>query len=61
MGVSSLESRQQLRQLSLFENEEHQKQGRLDSVADQVQDKFGSGLLMRGSGLLRRSIENPGQ
>jgi DNA polymerase-4 len=60
MGVSSLESRQQPRQLSLFENEEHQKQRRLDAVADQVQDKFGSGLLMRGSGLLRRSFEKPG-
>jgi len=55
MGVSNLESRQQPRQLSLFENETHQKQGQLDAVADQVQDKFGSGLLMRGSGLLRRS------
>ncbi|HWL08040.1 MAG TPA: DNA polymerase IV [Planctomicrobium sp.] len=60
IGVSSLESSQQPRQLSLFENEEHQKQGRLDAVADQVQDKFGSGMLMRGSGLLRRSVEKPG-
>jgi len=55
IGVSSLESSQQRRQLSLFEDESHQKQERLDAVADQVQDKFGSGMLMRGSGLLHRS------
>lgn len=59
MGVSSLESRRQPRQLSLFENEEHEKRGQLDTVADQIKDKFGSELLMRGSGLLRRSDENP--
>lgn len=59
VGVSSLESRQQPRQLSLFNEDLHQKQGRLDAVADQVQDRFGSGMLMRGSGLLRRSAEEP--
>ncbi|WP_437231139.1 DNA polymerase IV [Planctomicrobium sp. SH661] len=61
MGVSSLEARQQLRQLDLFEDEEHQKKERLDVVTDQLQDKFGAGILMRGSGLLRRASEKPEQ
>jgi len=57
MGISGLESRQRPRQLSLFETEEDQKRERLDSVADQVQDKFGRHMLMRGSGLLRPPAE----
>ncbi len=59
IGVSSLESRQRPRQLTLFDNEEQEKRGQLDAVADQIQDKFGAGMLMRGSGLLRRPLERP--
>ena len=57
IGVSSLERRQQLRQLSLFDQEGKEKRGQLDTVSDQFQDKFGSGRLIRGSGLLRRNSE----
>jgi DNA polymerase-4 len=58
MGISGLECRQRPRQLSLFEAEEDQKRERLDAVADQVQDKFGRGMLKRGSGLLRPSADS---
>jgi len=57
VGVSRLECSSRPRQLQLFDNPERQKRGRLDSVADQVREKFGAGTLMRGSGLRTPSDE----
>jgi hypothetical protein len=35
----------------LFGQEERQKQGWLDAVADEIKDRFGAGAIRRGSGL----------
>jgi DNA polymerase IV len=52
VGVSGLDDTG-LVQGMLFDQEERQKQARLDSVADQLKDRFGTGSLRRGSSLDR--------
>ena len=58
VGVSGLEHEQQL-QRSLFEDWDAQKRSQLDAVADQIQAKFGSSGLSRGSGLLHGARHRP--
>lgn len=52
VGVSGLHAHQE-RQLSLFSEEEqdHEKQSRLDETTDAILDKFGSGAVSRGLNL----------
>ena len=50
MGVSGLDDTG-LVQGMLFDQEERQKQSRLDAVADQVKERFGTEALRRGSSL----------
>ncbi|HEY4312615.1 MAG TPA: DNA polymerase IV [Pirellulales bacterium] len=52
MGVSGLQSDPRLQQ-QLFDNEDHQKQGQLDAVADAIQNRFGGAAIRRGSRLFR--------
>ena len=42
------------RQGMLFDEEEREKQSRVDAVADEIKQRFGAGAIRRGSGL------NPG-
>lgn len=64
VGVSGFENREQVQQ-SLFADEDRQKQGRLDAVADEIRAKFGATGLGRGSGMLHeakhRSEARPGE
>ena len=46
-------------QLNLFEQEDRQRQSRLDEVTDSIRGKFGSSGLQRGSGLLRDDEQRP--
>lgn len=59
MGVSGLDDRR-LVQGMLFDQEERQKQSRLDVVADEIRDRFGKGSLRRGSNLGRDEPSWPG-
>ena len=52
MGVSGLDDTGTVQGL-LFDQEERQKQTRLDSVVDQLKDRFGTEALRRGSSLER--------
>jgi DNA polymerase-4 len=52
MGVSGLDDTR-LVQHMLFDQEERQKQSRLDTVADQLKDRFGTEALRRASSLER--------
>ena len=58
VGVSGLTRAADV-QLSLFEDEDRQRQSRLDEVADNIRGKFGSSSLQRGSGLLRDDEQRP--
>ncbi len=64
VGVSGFENPEQV-QRSLFDDGEHERQGRLDTVADQIKERFGTDALHRGSGLLygaeHRPAPRPGQ
>jgi len=53
MGVSGID-RSQLSQGLLFDRQDREKQTKLDEVADQLNDRFGSSALRRGSSLERR-------
>ena len=57
MGVTGLES--QPTQGLLFDDEERQKQRQLDSVADQIKERFGSSALGRASGLTHDNPRKP--
>ena len=48
MGAGNL-SRETSMQLSLFDQEEKNKQSRVDEIADSIRDKFGKASLSRGS------------
>ena len=50
MGVSGLDDTG-LVQGMLFDQQERQKQSRVDAVADDVKERFGAGALRRGSSL----------
>jgi DNA polymerase-4 len=52
MGVSGLAADGKTQQ-QLFDGEEHRKQGKLDSVADAIADRFGRGAIQRGAKLTR--------
>lgn len=52
MGVSGIDDRG-LAQGLLFDQEERQKQARLDAVTDLAKERFGAGAIRRGSGLER--------
>ncbi|MEX0718291.1 MAG: DNA polymerase IV [Planctomycetaceae bacterium] len=58
VGVSGFENREQVQQ-SLFADEDRQKRGRLDAVADEIRAKFGATGLGRGSGLLHEAKHRP--
>ncbi len=58
VGVSQFENREQSQQ-SLFADEEHERQSRLDRAADEVKQRFGSGALQRASGLLHGAKHRP--
>ena len=55
MGVSGLQA-DPLAQQQLFDNEDHQKQGQLDAVADAIHQKFGGQAIRRGTRLLRDDV-----
>jgi len=52
MGVSGLTAEAKTQQ-QLFDGEEHRRQGKLDSVADAIADRFGRGAIQRGARLTR--------
>ena len=58
VGVSGFDSSEQT-QLSLFEDETHEAQVKLDQAADQIRRKFGSPSIGRASGLLHRVTHTP--
>lgn len=60
VGVAGLEAPRAV-QLTLFEEEtvDRQKQSRLDSVADDIRQKFGNAALSPGSGLLYHAHHRP--
>jgi DNA polymerase-4 len=51
VGLSGLELNRE-RQKSLFADDERERESRLDAIRDQIQGRFGSTALQRGSGLL---------
>jgi DNA polymerase-4 len=59
MGVSGLDDTGQVQGL-LFGGEERDKQSRVDAVADEIKERFGTGAIRRGSGLGRRAHPGPG-
>ena len=55
MGVSGLDAAGSgQRQQSLFGAEERARQGELDALSDEIQERFGRDALQRGAGILRR-------
>lgn len=58
VGVSGLAG-ERLVQPSLFGDEERERQTQLDQAADQIRERFGSGALHRGSGLLHDAEHKP--
>ena len=58
IGVSGFERAGDV-QPSLFADEDQQKQSQLDAVADDIQARFGSTALSRGSGLLHGARHRP--
>lgn len=57
VGMASLQAPQPV-QLSLFD-EDRQKNSRLDSVADDIRQKFGTSAISPGSGLLHNAKHRP--
>ncbi len=61
-GVSNLSTRE-ARQMTLFEEGENEKLGRLDSAADEIRDKFGSSAVKRAAamefGASHRALPRP--
>jgi DNA polymerase-4 len=53
VGVSGLGTGEQS-QLELFSNQEHERQSRLDDVADSIKAKFGSSSLQRALGMAHK-------
>ena len=58
MGVSGMDDTG-LAQGMLFDGEERQKQSRVDAVADEIKERFGTGALRRGSSLRGESRRMP--
>ncbi len=49
MGVSGLDETGQVQGM-LFDGEDRQKQSRVDAVADEIKERFGTGAIRRGNG-----------
>jgi len=64
VGVSGFETGRTV-QASLFPDEDRQKLQHLDEATDQIRERFGSGALQRGSGLMydaeHKPVPRPGQ
>ena len=58
VGVSGFENPDQV-QRNLFDDGDHERQGRLDAVADQIKERFGTDALHRASGLLHGAEHRP--
>jgi len=58
MGVSGFDE-SGLRQKMLFDQDERQKHANLDTVADQIRERFGSSALQRGTSVAHN--KHPGQ
>jgi DNA polymerase-4 len=58
MGVSSIDDSGMVQRL-LFDQEDRKRQSRLDTVADQLKDRFGTEALRRGSSLERGEKPKP--
>jgi DNA polymerase-4 len=58
MGVSGLDDTG-LTQGMLFDWEEREKQSRVDAVADEIKERYGSGSLRRGSSFGREGQPKP--
>ena len=58
MGVSGLDD-SGLIQGMLFDGQEREKQSRVDTVADEIKERFGTAALRRGSGLGRGEGPKP--
>jgi len=56
IGLGSLEHTRAV-QRTLFEDEQHQAQSRLDVAADEIRSRFGAGSLQRASGLSQPPAE----
>ena len=50
MGVSGMDDAGQVQGM-LFDGEEREKQSRVDTVADEIKERFGTGAIRRGSSL----------
>ena len=50
MGVSGMDDADQVQGM-LFDGEEREKQSRVDTVADEIKERFGTGAIRRGSSL----------
>ena len=58
VGVSGFGGDRQ-RQLSLFDEAQHQSEQRIDETTDEIRNRFGSGALRRGSSLLHHANHKP--
>ena len=58
VGMAGLETPRQV-QRTLFDEEDRQKQARLDSISDDIRQKFGTGALSPGSNLLHNVRHRP--
>ena len=47
------------RQMSLFDEEKHVAESRVDSTSDEIRDRFGSSALKRGSSMLHNTRHQP--
>ena len=59
MGVSGFEESGQSQGL-LFDREERQRQGQLDTVTDEILDRFGKGSISRAGSLGKKACEDEG-
>lgn len=58
VGVSGLDDTGQVQGM-LFDQEDRQKQARLDTAVDELNERFGAGAIRRGSGLDRDEKARP--
>ena len=58
VGVSGFQT-SELRQRSLFEDQDHAVQANLDQATDRIRDKFGEASINRASGLLHHAEHTP--
>ena len=58
VGVAGFDS-QSKRQMSLFDEQQHQAESRVDTASDEIRDRFGSSALKRGSSILHNTRHRP--